>query len=388
VDRPRFPSIDLRLRDVVLTAVAVGVVVAIWVLFLPLTHELDLHVFLRAGNAALHGRDIYPTVGTPDVYSGRAFVYPAVVVWPFALLAALPQPVAIAVYFTVCAFAVIAATIFSPTRDRWIPVLVLSTAFTITGLQLGAISPLLFVGAVFLWKLRGRPLLFGLLTALVIVSKLFLAPLLIWPLLAKRYRAVAWASSLTCLLLAFGFITGTLSLPGYLRLLAELASHEAGAGFGLIGALRNAGLSPLVAQAGALVLAAVVIAGAWAHHRRRGDERVLYCAGIVCALLLTPVLWSHYLVLLPAALLALHAERRWFVALAVVSWVMSPPHGLHWHLPVPDQLRSLGTVFTLTLLPLVLWLAIRGGSAGPASRFTAPRLPSTLPPPSESSPTG
>jgi hypothetical protein len=213
---------------------------------------------------------------------------------------------------------------------------------------------------VLLWKLRDRPLLFGLVAAPVIVSKLFLAPLLIWPLIAKRYRALAWASSLTLLLLAFGFITGALSPPGYLRLLSELASHEAGAGFGLIGGLRNAGWTPLAAQAGALVLAAVVIAVAWAEHRRVPDERVLYCAGIVCALLLTPVLWSHYLVLLPAALLALQARRRWFVALVVVSWVMAPPHGLHWTLPVPDQLKSLGPVFAVALLPLVLLLAIRG----------------------------
>jgi alpha-1,2-mannosyltransferase len=353
-------SIHLRLRTVVLTAAPVGLVIAIWVLFVPLTHQLDVRVFLRAGAAALQGHDIYPALGTPSVYSGSAFVYPAVVVWPFALLAGLPHPMAIPVYFAVCAFGVIAATSFTPTRDRWIPVLVLSTAFTITGLQLGAISPLLFVGAVFLWKLRDRPLLFGLVAAPVIVSKLFLAPLLIWPLVAKRYRALAWASSLTLLLLAFGFITGALTPPGYLRLLSELATHEAGAGFGVIGALRNAGLTPLAAQAGGLVLAAVVVVVAWAHYRRGRDERVLYCAGIVCALLLTPVLWSHYLVLLPAALVALQARRRWFLALVVVSWVMAPPHGLHWTLPVPDHLKSLGPVFALALLPLVLWLAIRG----------------------------
>jgi hypothetical protein len=143
-------SIDPRLRNVLFAAAPVGVVVAIAVLFLPISPAWDLNVFLSAGDAALHGRDIYPVVGTPAVYSGKAFVYPAVVVWPFALLAMLPHAVAIAVFFTICSFAVIAASFVPPTRDRWIPVLVLSTAFTITGLQLGAISPLLFVGAVFM----------------------------------------------------------------------------------------------------------------------------------------------------------------------------------------------------------------------------------------------
>ncbi len=144
---------------------------------------------------------------TPD----RPLYIRAVAVWPFVLLALLPGGLAGAIYFVVCACAVIAATTLESDRDHWIPVLVVGTAFTITGLQLGSLSPLLFVGAVCLWKLRDRPTIFGLVAAPVIVSKLFLAPLLVWPLLAKRYRAFAWATSLTGLLLALSFATGSLS---------------------------------------------------------------------------------------------------------------------------------------------------------------------------------
>jgi alpha-1,2-mannosyltransferase len=315
--------------DLVRTVAPFGVVVAIVVLILPLSPAYDLNVFLHAGDAALHGREIYPAIGSPAVYSGSSFVYPSVTVWPFALLALLPAGLAGAIYFIVCACAVIAATALESDRDHWIPILVVGTAFTITGLQLGSLSPLLFVGAVCLWKLRDRPIIFGLVAAPVIVSKLFLAPLLVWPLLAKRYRAFAWAVSLTVALLAISFVTGALSLTGYLQLLSELGSHEAQAGFGLIGLLRNLSLTPLAAQASALAIATVVMVSAYAHYRRASDERVLYSAGIACALLVTPVLWSHYLVLLPAALLALDARRRWFIALAIASWVIAPPHGLH-----------------------------------------------------------
>ena len=310
-------------------AASLGVVVAIVVLILPLSPAYDLNVFLRAGDAALHGRNIYPAIGSPAVYSGSSFVYPAVTAWPFVLLALLPAGLAGAIYFVVCACAVIAATTFESDRDHWIPLLVLGTAFTITGLQLGSLSPLLFVGAVCLWKLRDRPAIFGLVAAPVIVSKLFLAPLLVWPLLAKRYRAFAWATSLTVLLLAVSFATGSLSLPGYLQLLSELGRHEARAGFGLISLLRNLSLTPLAAQATALGVATVLMVIAYAHYLRARDERILYSAGIVSALLLSPVVWSHYLVLLPAALLALDARRRWFIALAITSWAIAPPHGLH-----------------------------------------------------------
>ena len=49
---------------------------------------------------------------------------------------------------------------------------------------------------------------------------------------------------------------------------------------------------------------------------------------LVASLLLTPVLWSHYLVVLAAALLAYDASRRSFVLLALTSWAISPPHGV------------------------------------------------------------
>jgi alpha-1,2-mannosyltransferase len=319
----------VKASDVIRIVAPFGVVIAVVILILPLSPAYDLNVFLHAGDAALHGREIYPAIGSPAVYSGSAFVYPAVAVWPFVLLALLPAALAGAIYFVVCACAVIAATTFQSDHDHWIPVLVLGTAFTITGLQLGSLSPLLFVGAVCLWRLRDRPAIFGLVAAPVIVSKLFLAPLLVWPLLAKRYRAFAWATSLTVLLLALSFATGSLSLPGYLQLLSELGSHEAQAGFGLIGLLRNLSWTPLAAQASALGVATVLMGSAYAHYLRTKDERLLYSAGIVCTLLLTPVLWSHYFVLLPAALLALDARRRWFIALAIASWAISPPHGLH-----------------------------------------------------------
>jgi alpha-1,2-mannosyltransferase len=352
-------NLDSRLRSAAFAAAPLGVVIVIALVILPLSPAYDLNVFLRAGEAILRGRDFYPRVGSPAVYSGSSFVYPALAVWPFVPLAALPAESATAIFFALCAFAVVAVTWLAADRDRWIAVIVMCTAFTITGLQLGALSPLLYVGAVCLWKLRDRPLLFGLVAAPVIVSKLFLAPLLLWPLMAKRYRALAWATSLTLSMLAIGFVSGPLGAPSYLRLLAQLGTHEAGAGFGLIGLLRNAGLTALAAQASALGLAALVSVRVYAHYRRVRDERVLYCAGIVCALLLTPVLWSHYLVLLLAVLLALDARRRWFVVLAIASWVMSPPHGLHLTLPVPEELKSPGPLLAVALLPLLLALAIR-----------------------------
>jgi alpha-1,2-mannosyltransferase len=354
----------LRLEVAIRGALLLAAVGAIVLLVLPLSPAYDLDVFLRAGSAVLHGRAIYPPVGSPQVYSGSAFVYPWVSVTPFMPLATLPPQLARACFFALCAFAVIAATRYASDSDPWIPLIVLCTSFTITGLQLGAISPLLFVGVVCMWKLRDRPLAFGLLAAPVVVSKLFLAPLLVWPLLARRYRAVLIAGSLSAMLLAVGFLAGPLGLHQYADLLSALSAHEASSGFGLISVLRGGGLGPSSAELIAVAVESGLLAAAYARYRTTGDERILFGAALIGALVLTPVLWSHYLVLLPAALLALGAPRRWFLLLAVASWVIAPPHGLHWDLPVPEALESSGPWLALGALLLVFAYGTIAGRTG------------------------
>ena len=335
--------------------VALLPVAAIALAFLPLTRAYDVDVFLRAGDAAAHGLPVYPSTGTPAVYSGFSFVYPYFALWPFMLLAELPAALGTAVVFSISALAVIAACMLASSGGPWRAVLVLCTAFTITGLQLGALSPLLFAGVVFLWRARGRARLF-VLAGPVIACKLFLAPVLVWLLLAGRYRALAWASASTIALLSVGFLLGPIDPSQYLSMLSQLGAHEAESGFGLIGALMNAGIAMFVAQVSALALAFVVLLAVRHRYRYTHDERILYCAGLVASLLLTPVLWSHYLVVLAAALLAYDAPRRWFVLLALASWAISPPHG------VPDSaLIQAGALAATVIAALFIARSSTGG---------------------------
>ena len=194
-------SVRAELWQLALIVVAVLTIVLV---FLPLTPAYALEVFLRAGHAVLRGLRVYPSPSSPAVYSGSAFVYPYVAVLPFLPLAAVASTLAITLFFIAGAGAVVSASFLASGRDGLIALVVLGTAFTITGLQLGALSPLLFAGAVFLWRLRDRPVAFGVLAAAVVASKLFLAPLLAWPLLAGRRRAFAWAACSVLVLLAVG----------------------------------------------------------------------------------------------------------------------------------------------------------------------------------------
>jgi hypothetical protein len=358
-------------------AVSLVLLAAIVVAFLPLSPAYDVDVFIHAGQAALRGLPVYPVPGTAAVYSGFSFVYPYFVVWPFMLLAVLPQAIGTAVFFAVSAGAVLAACV-AMKSGPWRSSLVLCTAFTITGLQLGAISPLLFAGTVLLWRLRDRPAVF-LLAAPIVASKLFLAPLLLWLLLSRRYRALAWAGASTLALLASGFLVGPIDPGQYLSILSQLGAHEAQAGFGVIGALMNAGFAMVAAQASAVALTLVVLTAAYVRNARTpgGDERALFAAAVVASLLLTPVLWSHYLVLVLAVLLALDVSRRWFVVFALGSWALAPPHGLDAS-GVIQAVALAGTVVWLLLIatPVLLRRAARH-SAGAGSAAQISDLPSS-----------
>lgn len=330
-------------------------IVAIVVVFVPLSKRYDLADFLRAGHAILAGHPVYPQPGTAAVYSGSAFVYPYFSVWPFVALATLPASTGGMIFFTLSLAAVLTACLVSTDGDPWPAMLILASSFAITGLQLGSLSPLLFAGAVTMWRLREREIPFALLAAPVIAVKLFLAPLLVWLLIARRWRAFACSSTATAVLLLGGFVFGPIGITAYVRMLSALGTHEARAGFGVVGALLNLGMTPGAAQALAMGIAATVVAAAYVHYRRSTDERVLFCGALLACLLLTPVLWSHYLLCLAAIPLVLGARRVWFVILALASWLVAPAHGVHLHTG-PLAMVNVGVALaTAAVLSYAIW---------------------------------
>ncbi len=192
------------------------------------------------------------------------------------------------------------------------------------------------------------------------MSKLFLAPLLVWPLLARRFRALGFASLATCALLAAGFIFGPIGPAAYAQLLSQLGSHEARAGFGVIGALMHRRAHPRTARSCSRSPRPLAC---WAWHTFVPDgparNRVLFAAAIVAALICSPVVWSHYLVLLSAALIALRPSRRVFVLLALASWAIAPPHGIHLDTEIFGSVASHGALLALATCVGVVAVAAR-----------------------------
>jgi alpha-1,2-mannosyltransferase len=297
----------------------------------PIPHY-DIAVFLRGASAVLAGHDPYPRPGTPAVYSGFAFVYPYLVAWPFVPLGALPRSVGEDVFIAASVVAIIAGCRLMGVRHPAVYALVLTTSCTIVGLQMGSLNAVLFCGVAAAWRYRDRPFVVVPLLALVIVSKVFLAPLCLWPLLAGRRITAAAAAALTAVILGAGWVFGPLTALGYDRLLSALGAHEAPFGMSATGLLLNVGAGMSLARAVASLLAvAVVIVTAW-HGRRVGDEQIFFTGCLAATLIASPIVWSHYLLLLTVPLLIRRdgvdqpEPAGPIAAAAVFSWLVVTPH--------------------------------------------------------------
>jgi alpha-1,2-mannosyltransferase len=360
-----------------LPAIALAIVWFVFVAHLP---QSDYLVFLRAGGAVVHGRDPYPPLGTSAVYSGNAFVYPWLAAWPFAPFALIGGHAADIAYFVVEGTAVVVGCRIAGLRDPVSIVLVLAAATTIRGFQVGSLNALLFLGCIMAWRFRNRRLGAVPLTA-VIAAKLFLLPLLLWLVLARRWALLGWTLGGVGAVLAASFVLGPLSGGGYLKLLGALSVHESTAGFSLYGLITE-DQSPTAARLICAVLAAgLILLGLWAVRGpgqsdgdrgaglaslgRRQDgfgELALFGAAICAALVLTPILWSHYIVLAFVPIVLSRPPRFVLAAASLITWFVAQPASTPFLFELRDDSRVV--LLYAALVVMVAVLAIRARSAG------------------------
>jgi hypothetical protein len=214
---------------------------------------------------------------------------------------------------------------------------------------LGALSSALLLGVAAAWRYRDRRYVAALVTALTAVAKVFAWPLLVWLVATRRLRTAILASAIAVVLVFGGWAAiGFAGLSGYPHLLRVLSKVEAVESYSLVGLLRLQGAeaAALSAALGLTVVLAVLVAA----RGPEGDRRSLSVA-VAGALLATPVLWLHYLVLLfvPIALTRPRLSALWFTPLAF--WVTPLAH-------------SEGSVWR-TCFALAVVAAIVGRTIGP-----------------------
>jgi Glycosyltransferase family 87 len=312
------------------------------------------------GTAILHGHDPYAAKFLADqaaiMHSGgtavgentkRPFslpIYPApanLAAVPFSLL---PFWLAGVAYTLMSIGAVPLALRWLGVRDWRCCTLALLSWPVLFSLWLGAMGPLLLLGAAAAWRWRNRMWRPAISLAAIIAAKLFPWPLAVWLLITRRWRAFALTVGLgIVLMLGAWAVLGFTSLAEYPKMLSDATYIQQGRASSLVAALLALGAGAGAAHAVAMLAGGALLLVAWRVAQRDGGERRAFGLTILAALSASPIVWDHYMVLL-------------FVPIALCSPRFSPI----WLLP------------TCTPLPLVIMNGIsapryRGGPIDPAT---------------------
>jgi hypothetical protein len=188
-------------------------------------------------------------------------------------------------------------------------------------LVLGNVSVLLLLPLSAAWRWLDQPL-GSIAQAIAMSVRPMLGVLLIWQLLRRRWRAVAWTIGAGVLMVALTLpVVGVSGYLDYVTVLRNLGgvtgvefNYDVSSSLVLLGATESAATIALLG--GYVVAVAAIILSL------RRDGEVGFMVTITASLLLSPLLWDHYLAMLvlPAAFLASRG-RPWALALPLLSWL-------------------------------------------------------------------
>jgi hypothetical protein len=318
----------------------------------------DLGIFMEASDKILNGQTPYRDVEGIGHYLG--YVYPPLLAFAMIPLAVLPDAVAASIW-ALLSFAFVAWSLWLlGVRDwRCYPVALL-WPFTREAVEYGAIGPLLLLLVSVLWRYRDAPWGAAGATGAAVAAKLFLWPLGLWLLVTGRIRAAALSIVIALVLVFLPWLAiGLKGLSQYPELLHEVAAQQDYRSYSMIALVRSLGGSPALAQALSLALGVALLALAWYSARRhdrsqRDRDRVSLGYALAAALVLTPVVWPHYLVLLlaPLALARPRLSALWLLVLGATilyafDWYRASPEG-EW-LPVVVIVGLVTVVFAGSL---------------------------------------
>jgi len=324
----------------------------------------DFGVFLVAGDNVLAGRSPYPEPGTllppPNAY----FVYPPLLALVVAPLTLLPIGIASAIWTVLGIAAIVAALLVLDVRDWRCHVMAFLYPFTRDALEYGAVGTFLLLLVALAWRFRKRLVVPGVAVGAAIALKLFLWPLVVWLALTRRVRtaSVAVLSALGIALASWAVIVfrGLLDYPQVLRELSELEADETYSTFALFRALGfPSGLAQVLVLALGIGVFALAARAARIANPAERDRRVLILV-IAAALVVTPIMWLHYLVLLlvPLALTRPRLGVLWLVPLVAVV-----PSWLGWYGGWADgELTALGSAWVIVVATFVGALGTSGRS--------------------------
>lgn len=295
----------------------------------------DFEVFYQAAQAIVDGETPYRDASSPN---DLGYVYPPLLAFMLIPLSFLSVSVATSLWALVSLFFVVAALYILDVRDwRCYPVALL-WPFTREAIEYGTIDTLLLLVAACCWRYRDHPWRGFVSTGFAVALKLFLWPLFLWLAFTGRVKAAGFAvvAAAAFVLIPWAVIgfQGLAEYPSLLRLTAEQEDRT----YSLVAIAHSLGVSGAVADAISLGSGLALLTGAFLAARggadtRERDRRSLTFVIAAC-LTLTPVVWTHYLVLLllPVALAYRRLSLVWLVPLVgtffyAFDWYRASPEG-------------------------------------------------------------
>jgi alpha-1,2-mannosyltransferase len=385
-------------RDAAMISVAFWVLVlALWldVRFMSGTLEristdamyvhVDFQTFWHSAVALLEGRDVYDTGARLENLNPPLWI---LLISPFGLLEPL---LAYRVFALITLGITLGYLIWMADEVRlrswWAVVgavvLLLSSPLLAT-LALGQIYPVLALGLVAAWVTdrRDRPVLSGISLGLVVALKPSLVPVLLWPLVRRRWGAL-WAAlaSGAAATLVGAVVVGPRATLDWLRLLSNTSPSPYWDNASLPGAAARlftdnefaahiATLPWTILVAYALGIGVIAITAA---RVRQGSEVGLW-ALVAASLLASPIAWHNYLVLLGPGILLLLARGHTAPAFLLLALQSIPGQ---WPLLWNEEDTVLASLaLTLYLYVLIThWLVLLSATKEP-TRSPKPEITS------------
>jgi alpha-1,2-mannosyltransferase len=325
--------------------------------------HLDFDIFWHSAEALWDGRDIYPDTGSP----GRSMNPPfwTVLTAPLALL----EPIVayrLFVLITLLMSVGYLAWMANELRLRagWAVVgvvMLLLSAPLLGTLAQGQVYPLLGLGLVAAWVAdrRGRPLVSGIALGLVVAIKPSLAPVLLWPLVRRRWGMLgaALASGAVATLLGI-IVAGPGATLDWLKLVANARLDGYWDNASLPAAAsrlfrENEFVEPIATLPWTITAAQVLGLGLiiFTAVKVRHDPEMGIWALVAASLLASPITWHNYLVLLGPGILLLLTRGQVALALLLIAMQALPPdYSVPW--------RYGNTIAAALMLTLYLYILV------------------------------
>jgi Glycosyltransferase family 87 len=297
----------------------------------------DLHTLWAAGHNVVTGHSVYP------------FVYPApaaIIMVPFGLL---PFKVAVVAFSLVLIGAAFLTLRLLGVRDWRCYGAALGSLPGVSAVTLGAFSWGLALTAAAAWRYRDRRYVAAIAIMGALVTKIFLWPLVIWLLATRRARTAA-----NTVVLSIVTVIGCWAMIGFdgFRQYPSNISHvgklEEARSYSPFSLLRTLGMTSGNARLALVWLALAAFGAIVAAARTDDGDRRAFVLAIAACLVLSPIVWVHYLVLL-FVVIALYRPRlsaAWLIPL------------VYWLLPGQDSHGSTKVILVAYAMTAAVALAV------------------------------